>query len=109
MPEVRLSPAALRKLDEAFDYIGTTLASPLAAQKTVDAVLDGLKVLERFPEIGPLVSSRLGNVPERFAKTRFIVCGSYNAVYEYDGDAVEVLALYHGLEDVFGRLLGEIR
>ncbi|MDR1708841.1 MAG: type II toxin-antitoxin system RelE/ParE family toxin [Candidatus Accumulibacter sp.] len=79
MPEVTLSPAALRKLDEAFDYIGTTPASPLAAQKTVDAVLDGLKVLERFPEIGPLVSSRLGNVPERFAKTRFIVCGSYNA------------------------------
>ncbi|MDR0351013.1 MAG: type II toxin-antitoxin system RelE/ParE family toxin [Coriobacteriales bacterium] len=108
MYEVYLSPATIRRLEEAHSYIAENLKSPQAADATIAAVLKALEVLENNPDAGPRLSSRIDELPECFSETRFFVCGRYVAVYEHRDKRVEILRLYHGSEDVFGRLLREI-
>lgn len=109
-PVLRLtfSPAALRKLDNTFRYIADTLKSPKAATDTVAGVLDHLADLKENPDMGPVLSSRINNVPACFADTRFFVCENHIAVYEHDDSVIKVLAIYHVREDFFGRVFKEI-
>jgi plasmid stabilization system protein ParE len=102
------SPAALRKLDDTFNYIADTLKSPRAAASTVAGILDYLDILKNNPDIGPRLSSRIDNVPARFAETRFLVCKNHIAIYDHREKVIHVLALYHKREDFFGRIFKEI-
>ena len=108
MTELLFSPAVLRKLDSIHDYIYHTLQSPQAAATRIAQILKDLDILKANPDIGPRLSSRIVTIPERFSETRFLVCGNYIAVYEHKGSTVQILAIYHGHEDVFGRFLNEI-
>lgn len=104
MARIELSPVVVRKLSDIGAYISGELASPIAAQNTVSKILDTLERLERFPDSGPMLSALYDKVPQRYANTRFIVCGNYIAVYDHDGDVVRVLQLYHGTEDYIRHL-----
>ena len=106
MAEVILSPAAIEKLSGIRKYIAEDLASPNAADNTVDRIFDALGRLERFPDSGPLLSSIHKDVPDRFAQTRFLVCSSYIAIYDHEGDSVQVLQVYHGSQDYVRHLFG---
>jgi plasmid stabilization system protein ParE len=104
MTNVTLSNAAIKKLSDLRRYIAEELHSPIAADNTVSGIFDALTQLEEFPESGPLLSSIHYNVPARFAITRFLVCGKYIAIYDYDGDEAIVLRIYHGTEDYIRHL-----
>jgi plasmid stabilization system protein ParE len=109
MPEsIEYSLAAQRKLDETYSYISGKLDSPKTAASTVAKIIDRIAILKDNPDVGPRLSSRIDNVPKRFADTRFLVCGNFIAVYEHDEDTIQVLGIYHGLEDFFGRILSEV-
>jgi plasmid stabilization system protein ParE len=108
MLEVRLSPAAVRKLSETHDYVAKTLQAPQAADNTKDQALTALNILQDNPDSGPRLSSRIDSVPERFAETRFLHCGKFIAIYEHDDETVDVLMLYHDREDAFGRFFSEV-
>ena len=108
MTRIFFSPAALRKLESIHDYITNTLHQPQAAQSVVAGILDRLDILKLNPDIGPKISSRIDNVPERFKNTRLLVCGKYIALYDHIGNAVQILIIYHGREDVYGRFFSEI-
>jgi plasmid stabilization system protein ParE len=108
MAVIRFSPFAARKLDGAYEYIAQTLKSPAAASSTIAGILSRLDILKANPDIGPRLSSRIELVPARFCDTRYLVCNNHIAIYDHVGDTVQVLAIYHGREDYFGRLFTEI-
>jgi hypothetical protein len=56
------------------------------------------------PEIGPRLSSHYDAVPTRFKETRFLVCGKYIAIYDYETPLVKVIELYHGSQDYISSL-----
>lgn len=106
MANVILTPAATEKLSDIRKYITEELASPIAADNTVGRIFDALERLEHFPDSGLLLSSIHNDVPARFAQTRFIVCGKYIAIYDHEGDSVQVLQVYHGSQDYVRHLFG---
>jgi plasmid stabilization system protein ParE len=108
MHELVFSPSALRKLDSTYDYIANVLNSPKAAKSTIARILGALEILKTNPQIGPRLSSRIDGTPDRFADTRFLVCGEHIAIYDCNDEQIQVLALYHGREDIFGRFFKEI-
>jgi len=108
MARIVFSPASICKLDSVFEYISTTLQQPQAAQSVISSILTRLDILKLNPDIGPRLSSRIDNIPERFKDTRLLVCGKYVAIYDHVDDIVRILIIYHGQEDVYGRFFKEI-
>jgi plasmid stabilization system protein ParE len=108
MAKVILTPAAIEKLSDIKKYISEELDSPIAADNTVGRIFDALERLERFPDSGALLSSVHKNVPQKFAETRFLVCGNYIALYNHEGESVKVLQVYHGSQD-YVRYLFDVR
>lgn len=108
MHKLEFAPAVQAKLDEIYEYIADVLQAPQAATSTVAGIVDGLSILKNNPDVGPRLSSRIAHVPRRFSETRFLVCGNYIAIYDHDDMAVQIIRIYHGSEDFFGRLFKEI-
>ena len=108
MIELVFSPAALRKLDSIYNYLQAILDDPGMAAARITSLLDSLGTLKQNPEIGPRLSSRINEVPERFAETRFLVRQDYITIYDYLDETVQVLAIYHCREDAFGRFFSEV-
>ena len=99
MPRLEYSPVALEKLGAVHRYISEDLQSPTGAARTVNAIREKIRILKEMPEIGPPLTSRSAEVPERFQNTRVLLCGHYLAVYQYDGKTVQILCIYHTKED----------
>jgi plasmid stabilization system protein ParE len=70
----------------------------------VNAIRKHLQILINNPEIGPRLSSHYDAVPTRFKETRFLVCGKYIAIYDYEAPLVKVIELYHGSQDYISSL-----
>ena len=105
MVNVKLSPIVVKKLEDIKSHISITLASPVAAQNTVNKIIEAIERLERFPDSAPLLSALYDKVPARYEDSRFLVCGNYIAIYIREVDIVNVLQLYHGSEDFIRHLL----
>jgi toxin ParE1/3/4 len=91
--------AARRDLDSIIDYIA--LDNPAAAEKVFRAIIATTKRLAAFPDMG-----RPGRLPD----TRELTVKGlpYLIVYQVGGDAVTVLAVFHGARDLV-RALAERR
>ena len=103
MAEIRFAPEALRDLEEIRDYISEDLANLPAANNTVSGILDSIKILASFPEIGSPLSA-IVNIETNY---RFLVCGSYMAFYRFEADTVHVIRVLYGrrsyMEILFGK------
>ena len=104
MVNVEFSPTALRKLLNIRKYITNELNSPVAAQKTVDKIMNAIERLELFPESAPLLCALYNNTPVKYSQARFFVCGHYIVIYNYDLQNVRILQVYHGKEDYIRHL-----
>lgn len=104
MPKLEWSPDAANKLIKIQDYITEEFDSPIAAENTINKVLERVERLTRFPDSGVLLSAIYERVPARNAKTQFVVCGSYIVIYDVEGDTVKILQVYHGSEDYIRHL-----
>ena len=108
MPKIEYSPVALEKLGAIYRYIADDLQNPNAAAKTVSAIREKIRILKDLPNIGAPLTSRSAEIPERFKKTRVLLCGQYLALYQYDEKAIRILQVYHTAEDYI-RHLFELR
>ena len=48
--KIEYTRTALQDLDAIWDYISNKLENPIAAQHTVDGILDAIALLASFPE-----------------------------------------------------------
>ncbi|MCL2403235.1 MAG: type II toxin-antitoxin system RelE/ParE family toxin [Coriobacteriia bacterium] len=103
---IRYTPHSVEKLENTYGYIADYLHNPPAAKKAIKTIGDTLARLTTFPEMGALVSSVYDEVPQDFIDARFIVCGSYIAIYDYSDGVVSVLDVFHTREDIQGQLFG---
>jgi len=91
MSEPRLSEQAEADLDELWAYIAAN--NPDAADRIVDAVLEGCQMHVRFPNIG---QSR----DDLRQGLRCFVVSPYVVFYRPIEDTIEVLRILHGARDI---------
>ena len=93
---VEITPAALADLAEIRDWL-TQEAGIDVADALIDAVLERIDTLERFPLRGPTVPE-LSHTGEGGA--RQLPAGPYRLLYEVAGEAVTILAVVHVRRDL---------
>ncbi len=97
---VLVAEAAQAALVEACAYIGSVLCEPSAAVTLLDEFDRFVESVADLPEMYPLCQEkRLAAKGIRKA----LICG-YVALYVYDGDEVNIIALFHQTQD-YARLL----
>ena len=81
MAEIHYSPIALNDLDEIWAYISQSLCNPIAAQNTIDGIMNVVDMLAEQPEIGtPLYF--LSGLNSGY---RYVIHGKYMAFYRTKG------------------------
>ena len=95
MAEILYSPIALNDLDEIWTYISQTLCNPIAAQNTVNGILDAVDMLSDQPEMGtPLYF--LSGLNSGY---RYVIHGSYMAFYRTNRTDVYIDRVLYGKSD----------
>ena len=86
------------KFREYADYIATNSYSKKIAQKWIKLVLKSIKKLKSFPESGPVYHRFKDIFPE---KTRYLIVGSYNIIYQFDrgSNRVIILTIHHASQE----------
>lgn len=90
-----ISPAALEDIQEIKRYISEELQNPDSAQKTVVNIVERIKKVCDFPEIGALLSSKIGTN----TNYRFILSGNYLAFYRIKESTVFVDRVLYAKRD----------
>ncbi|GAC1334974.1 MAG: type II toxin-antitoxin system RelE/ParE family toxin [Isosphaeraceae bacterium] len=91
MTKLRLTEQAEADLDEMWAYIAAE--NPLAADRMVDAVLEGSRMHARFPSMGQ-------NRDDLRPGLRCFVVLPFVIFYRPMEDAIEVLRILHGARDI---------
>jgi toxin ParE1/3/4 len=88
--EIAWTEPAVADVDRILAFIAEQ--NPPAAEKLRDEILGSVKILQTFPNIGPIYR------PDRWAATHQIVCKPYRVFYRVDEAArrVEILTVRHG-------------
>lgn len=84
MNSIVFSPKALADLDEIWEYISVDLMNPVAAENTVNGILDKIDILKSQPEIG----SPLYFDPDLVTDYRYLIYKNYLAFYRYDNEKI---------------------
>ena len=96
MPRLKWSPQSLRDVARLHNFLAPK--SRDAARRAVSAIRQGVKSLDKFPEMGRPVDE----LPTEFRE--WIIefgGGAYVALYHFDGTEVVILAVRHGREAGF--------
>lgn len=95
MAEIHYSPAALSDLDEIWTYISQNLCNPIAAQNTIDGIMDAVDMLSDQPEMGvPLYF--LSGLNSGYC---YVIHGNYMAFYRTNRTDVYVDRVLYGKSD----------
>lgn len=95
MTKINYSPEAQNDLDSIWEYITYHLSNPIAADNTVNTILDAIDNLETNPQMGiPLYFSDGLN-----SGYRYLICNSYLAFYRYSHGDVYVDRILYGRSD----------
>jgi addiction module RelE/StbE family toxin len=93
MPRLRWSEATLRDVERLYNFLA--LNSPEAATRAVRAIREGVKQLNKHPEIGHPVEGMLPEFREWIIE---FGASAYVVLYHFDGKDVVLLAVRHGRE-----------
>lgn len=96
---VEISPSVLEDLRAIQTHIVTKLGSPIAAEKTVQRMLDVLKGLERLP-----LRNRALTTLDNGRELRRAKSDSFLALYNVGNNTVYVLGIVYGKSDVERRI-----
>lgn len=100
--KVKFSPEAMSDLDEIWEYISAVLKDPVAADRTVNGILDKTDLLAEQPMIGaPLYFENSLN-----SGYRYLIYKNYMAFYRLSSDAVYVDRVIYGKRDYMRLLFG---
>jgi plasmid stabilization system protein ParE len=98
------SPEARNDLARISEYIEIELANSVAAQNTIGKIAKHIRQLERFSEMGALLSSVVDIATEH----RFLVSGSYLVFYRAVSNEVYIDRVIHGGRDYVKILSGDV-
>ena len=101
--KVVFSALAIQDLDEIWDYISDVLKNPIAAENTVNSILDKIDLLEDQPEIGVQLFFDDG----LNSGYRYVIYNNYLAFYRIYPDTVYVDRVIYGKRDYMKLLFGE--
>jgi addiction module RelE/StbE family toxin len=104
MKKLAISPVAKSDLKEIKRYITEELDNPHAAKNVISKILQRIKTLQDFPEIG----SPLSSIIEIETPYRFLVCGNYLAFYRVEKNTVFVDRVLYGRRDYIKILFPDI-
>ena len=93
MPRLKWSPQSMRDVARLHDFLASK--SREAAQRAIQAIRQGVKLLRTHPEMGRPIEE----LPTEFRE--WVIefgGGAYVALYHYDGKEVVLLAVRHGRE-----------
>lgn len=93
MSRLKWTPQSLRDVTRLHEFLAPK--NQEAAKRAVKAIREGLKPLEKHPEMGRPVDE----LPEEFRE--WVIefgSGAYVALYRYDSKEVVILAVRHGRE-----------
>lgn len=95
MAEIHYSPIALNDLDEIWAYISQSLCNPIAAQNTIDGIMNVVDMLAEQPEIGtPLYF--LSGLNSGYC---YVIHGKYMAFYRTNRTDVYIDRVLYGKSD----------
>ncbi len=103
MAKINFTPATLEDMKEIKAYITDELCSEQSAINTAQKIMNRIRHLSDFPEIGAPLSSIINlEVPYRF-----LACGNYTAFYKVDGDEVHIIRVLYGRRNFMQILFGK--
>lgn len=99
--KVIISDEVTQAINSIHDYITTVLLSPQSAKNTVSKILDGLKILEVFPEAGFDADEKIGVKINSKYPTRGKIIDQYVLLYFIDQkrNTVFLSHLFHTKSD----------
>lgn len=98
-----ISPAALDDIQDIKRYISEELQNPESAQQIVVGIVDRMKKVCDFPEIGTPLSSKIGTN----TNYRFVSSGNYLAFYRIKESTVFVDRVLYAKRDYTKILFNE--
>lgn len=102
--ELAWSPAAVDDLEAAVDYIESELASPMAARRLVDSVIEKAQLFADVPGAGTALRA-LNGIDTGY---RHMVCGNWMVFLECDNGRALVVRVLYAKSDYMRTLFGEI-
>lgn len=103
MHKLFISPEAGRDLSEIRRYLAKELKNPGFVRKTVNAILESIKSLSRFPEQGPSVEALTGFKTD----LRMLLCGNHIALYKIEHSTVYISRIVDARQDYLRVLFGD--
>lgn len=104
MYKLRISPEARNDLIEVKAYIAQELSNLEAAQSLVSKIMNRIRGLLDFPEMG----SSLSSVIDIETGYRFLVCESYLIFYRFENGVVYVLRILYSRRDYVRVLFSDL-
>lgn len=99
--KIHYSPKSLSDLDEIFDYIAFELKDIIAANNTINCIIDSINVLNQFSESGSILCLPTGEV----TIYRYVISGNYLSFYHLSENKVYIDRIIYGKQDYI-RILG---
>lgn len=98
------SPEAQKDLHGIKTYISLELENPDAASNTISKIMNSIRKLSEFPEIGANLGSILG-VQTNY---RYLISGKYISFYRYQDDTVYIVRILYGKRDYLRILFDDL-
>ena len=102
--ELVWSPAAVDDLNTAADYIESELASPMAARRLVDSVIEKAQLFADVPGAGTVLRT-LNGIDTGY---RYMLSGNWMVFLESDNGRALVVRVLYAKSDYMRTLFGEI-
>lgn len=102
MAKIVFPKKAIDDLEGIKTYITEELLNEVAANKTVTKIMEQVRMLQDFPEIGAPLSS----IVDIETNYRYLVCGRYIAFYRYEEDTVFIDRILYSRRNFMQILFG---
>ena len=99
--KIHYSPKSLSDLDEIFDYIAFELKDIIAADNTVNGIIDSINILKQFAESGSILCLPTGEV----TIYRYVILGNYLSFYHLSENEIYIDRIIYGKQDYI-KILG---
>ncbi len=99
--KIHYSPKSLSDLDEIFDYIAFELKDIIAADNTVNNIIDSINILKQFAESGSILCLPTGEV----TIYRYVISGNYLSFYHLSENEIYIDRIIYGKRDYI-KILG---
>ena len=93
----RLAPQARAELSNIWNYIAHESGNLVAADGVIDSITERFYLLAEFPYMGRARE-------DLQAGLRSFPVGQYVIIYTIDNDDVQILHVFHGHQDIEGRI-----